>query len=52
MEQLIVRKLEDWESFFKGLSDLRTQSQDVVRKTIIAIKALKDKKLVWVMKCF
>ncbi len=46
MEQLIVRKLEDWESFFKGLSDLRTQSQDVVRKTIIAIKALKDKKLV------
>ena len=42
MEQLIVRKLEDWETFFLGLNKLQKEHKEIIVRTIRIIEMLKD----------
>ncbi len=42
MGQLIVRKLEDWETFFLGLNKLQKEHKEIITRTIRIIEMLKD----------
>ena len=42
MEQIIIRKLEDWQIFFRDLNKLQKQDRQIINKAIKVLETLKD----------